>query len=435
MSEKTKYNLIKFLDIRFADPISCLKLIPNYLVYGTLMGRLNLYDIKEDKKIQLSELNPENISDIYYNEKEKAFYVGIGDEEIKVFYLDTLSGDTIPQNQSINIYETDYDHTKNCENAFIFITEKCFLRIQLPQIEEGNLKIILMESNYEIKYFNDDEIFDSNEIKSGLPTTNYTVPFDFNGKQFLWVEFLSATQRNICVSNIPLLKNEKPYKYLLDNNIGHISQAKLISNDKVFIVHTLNKCEIRQLDKDFTLLDKFEHIGEEVLAIDVVICNNINENNFGNNNTEEINKEIMFIKDYKKDMSKKKKILEPLNINTNTRRMLETSDIQQNNKNQKELNGNDFNENLTIKQNRISDNTEDNINKFCFATLDIDGNVNLYKNKKEINLFNLFNIEEIPKDHKDKNFFGMGYAYYMKTDLNYFCISSDHGCYIIKSNN
>ena len=436
MSQKSKYTLTKCLEIRFADPISSMKYIPNYLVYGTLMGRLNLYNIKENKIIQLSELNPENISDIYYNQKEKSFYVGIGDEEIKIFYIDTLSGDTIPQNQSINIYETEYDHTKNCENAFIFITEKCFLRVQLPQIEEGNLKIILMESNYEIKYFNDDdEKFDSNEIKVGLPTTNYTVPFDFNGNQFLWVEFLSGTQRNICVSNIPLLKSGRPYKHLLEPNIGHISQAKLISVDKVFIVHSLNKCEIRKLDNDFTLLEKFEHLGEEVLAIDVVIYNNNNENNFMNNNTDEINKDIMFFKDYKKEITKKKKTLEPLNINTNTRRILETSDIQQSNKNQKELNGNEYNENLTIKQNRKTDTLENNIHDFCFVTLDIDGNVNLYKNKKEITLFNLFNIEEIPQDHKDKNFFGMGYAYYMKTDLNYFCISSDHGCYIIKSNN
>ena len=75
------------------------------------------------------------------------------------------------------------------------------------------------------------------------------------------------------------------------------------------------------------------------------------------------------------------------------------------------------------------------IKNICIATLDIDGNINLYKNKKEINLFNLNNIDDIPQDHKDKNFFSMGYAYYMKTDLNYYCISSDHGCYIIKANN
>jgi len=50
MSEKRKFTLIKYLEIRFADPISCMRYIPNYLVYGTLMGRLNLYNIKDDKK-------------------------------------------------------------------------------------------------------------------------------------------------------------------------------------------------------------------------------------------------------------------------------------------------------------------------------------------------------------------------------------------------
>ena len=435
MSKKSKYDLLKFLEIRFADPISSMKLIKNYFVYGTLMGRVNLYNIRQDKKVQLCELNSENISDISYNKKEKSLLIGIGDEEIKIFYLDNLTDETIPSSQSVNVYETDYDHTKNCENAFIFITENSFLRVQLPQIEEGTLKMVKMDSVYDIKYFNEeDEINKYDAIQTTLPTTNYTVPFDFNGKFFLWVEFLSAKERNICVSLIPLLKTDKPYKHSLDKNIGHISQAKLLPNNKVFIVHSLNKCEIRQLNKDFTLLEKFEHIGEEVLAIDVVLYNNY-DNNFMNNNTEEINKEVMFLKDYKKDLSKKKKTLEPLNINTNTRRILETSDIQQNNKNQKDLNGYEYNENLTIKQNRINDNLENNINNYCFATLDVDGNVNLYKNKKEINLFNLFNIEDIPQDHKDKNFFGMGYAYYMKTDLNYFCISSDHGCYIIKSNN
>ena len=57
MSKKAKYDLIKFLEIRFADPISSMKLVNNYFVYGTLMGRLNLYNIKElinDNKLILN---------------------------------------------------------------------------------------------------------------------------------------------------------------------------------------------------------------------------------------------------------------------------------------------------------------------------------------------------------------------------------------------
>ena len=430
MSKKSKYDLLKFLEIRFADPISCMKLIHNYFVYGTLMGRLNLYKLDYDSKFPLCEINPENISDIAYNENEKCFYVGIGDEEIKVFYTNNISEVIMPNHQSINIYETDYEHTKNCENAFIFITDKCFLRVQLPQIEEGTLKIITMESIYEVKYFNEsDEKFKPELIKPTLPTTNYTVPFDFTGKKFLWVEFLSSTQRNICVVNIPLLKTDKPYKHELENNIGHISQAKLLPNNKVFIVHSLNKCEIRELDNNFTLLERFDHIGEEVLAIDIVITNE--KDNVNDNDINTYNKKIIFSNEYKKESIPKKK--NKLNqINTNTNRILETSENK--NKNKKEGNDNENDEYLTIKQNTYKENIV-NIKNICIATLDIDGNVNLFKDKKEINLFNLFDIENIPQDHKDKNFFGMGYAYYMKTDLDYYCISSDHGCYIIKANN
>ena len=141
----------------------------------------------------------------------------------------------------------------------------------------------------------------------------------------------------------------------------------------------------------------------------------------------------MFNKEYKKEITSKKK--KKLNaISTHTNRILETSDNQQKIKNKINNEKIELDEYLTIKQNIKKENII-NINNICIATLDVDGNVNLFKNKKEVTLFNLNDIEDIPQDHKDKNFFGMGYAYYMKTDLNYYCISSDHGCYIIKENN
>ncbi len=35
---------------------------------------------------------------------------------------------------------------------------------------------------------------------------------------------------------------------------------------------------------------------------------------------------------------------------------------------------------------------------------------------------------------KKTMFFSMGYAYYIKCNKNFICISSDHGCYVIKVN-
>ena len=89
---------------------------------------------------------------------------------------------------------------------------------------------------------------------------------------------------------------------------------------------------------------------------------------------------------------------------------------------------------LNLIQNKTKKkNTDDNIS-LAIITLDIDGNVNKYENESEEKLFNLYDIKGIEQDQKDKQLFNMGYVYYIKTDLNYFCISTDHGCYIIKKN-
>ena len=68
----------------------------------------------------------------------------------------------------------------------------------------------------------------------------------------------------------------------------------------------------------------------------------------------------------------------------------------------------------------------------AIALLDIDGNVNIWEKEKIYTAFNLYNIKDISQDHKDKQFFSMGYSYYIKYNRDFFAISSDHGCYVIK---
>ena len=420
------YECIKFLEIRFADPISSLKLVNNYVVTGTMMGRVNLYNINDGKTYRLSELNSENISDISYNEKEELFYVGIGDEEIRGYDINTLSENSNNEKRSIQVHDSDLQHTNKCENAFVLLSPESFFRVQLAQIDEGTLNIVIMESEYDFKYFDETKNPVINEnFKNYLPTTNYIVPFDFDGKRFLWVEFLSSTQRNICVSQIPLPITEKPYKIGLDKSIGHICQAKLLDNYRVFIVHTLNKCEIRALDNNFTLIHKFEHIGEEVLGVDIYY--DMESEKIKNPNEENV---ILHTNlKHEKNVERIKK-----NDDINTNRVLDTSDNGRKKEKEKE-NGDD--QYLYIKQNQKKDKEID-LKYICIITLDIDGNVNIFQNLKEETEFNLYNLKGISQDHKDKHLFSMGYAYYIKSNLNYFCISSDHGCYIIsriKENN
>ena len=339
------YILLKLIPNHFADPISALCLTNEYIMVGTMMGSITLYDIKNQLAISLTELNTENIADISFNQEEKAFLVAIGDEEIKIFRTFNITSE---QPLSINIYDSEMKHNQNCENSYVFLSPYYLFRIQLGQIDEGSFIVYNSNQEYELKHIN---LIENNKSFIGkIQMSNYSVPFDFNGK-FLWVEFLSNEERNICIADvIKMLINpeEKPKRYNLDKKVfKHISFAKIINDKSIFFVHSKNICEIRMIDDKFTLVEKFVHNGEEVYAVDLF---------------------------YEKE------------------------------------------------------------NDLCIITLDVKGNVNLYKNKNEITLFNLYELNTIDKDYKDKQFFSMGYQYFIKSNLDYFCISSDHGCIIIKKN-
>ena len=426
MKRKENFYLDKIIKTRIGDPINAIQLADNYLITGTMMGCINLYDFQNKKIILLKEYNSENISDISYNSKEKSFYIGIGDEEIKVYNTNNLSNES----QSINVYESHSKHIENCENAFIFLSPESFFRIQLSHLDENTLEMDEINQEYELKYFNSiNENNNKNSYYKGkLSMTNYSVPLDFDGNNFLWIDFLKKNKRKICVANISSFSENKDlYKFeLKDNNeIGHISLAKLLTNNRVFIIHSFNKCEIRSLDENFTLLESFIHIGDEVYAFDIIyikeyknLLNSIsmekkaNQIDYDNNLKLNINKSILEKENNNHTKNKRNEI----SINQDNKEYIETNDYLYSISNKKEK-----------KQ-------IDNINIYII-TLDKNGNINLYKNKKEITLFNMYQLSTISQDYKDKHFFSMGYGYYIRTNLNYFCISSDHGCFIIKNYN
>ena len=422
MSKKEDYLLEKLIEIHFADPISSLKLTNDYMIMGTMMGRISLYDIPNQKIIVLSALNSENISDISYNDDENSFYVAVGDEEIKVYKTDNLGSENF---QSINVYESENKHNQNCENAYLLLSNESLFRIQLAQIDDGTLAIIDTDQDFELKYFNPK---DNNRNYTGkLPMTNYSVPFDFDGENFLWVEFLKSGIRRLCNANIPLITTQKEvYKKELVKNceIKHISHAKLLPGNKIFIVHSLNICEIRMLDKDLSLLERFTHNGEEVYAFDILYEDD-------NDNIKVVINKEENIKTYKGNCDE-----QTIN-NYKNNEIIKVEENQVNNINLGTYYENDTfrvkSDNTSIKQNKPKGKSS-GIKNILIVTLDLNGNVNLYKNKSEVTLFNLYNIRGISQDLKDKQFFSMGYAYYIKSNLNFFCISSDHGCFIIKKN-
>ena len=132
INKNESYILVKLVPNHFADPISALCLTPNYVLIGTMMGSISLYDIQNKLALLLSELNLENISDICYNQEEEAFFVSIGDQDIKVYRTINM---TTEQPLSINIYDSEMKHNQNCDNSYVLLSQDYLFRIQLGQKE------------------------------------------------------------------------------------------------------------------------------------------------------------------------------------------------------------------------------------------------------------------------------------------------------------
>ena len=499
MEINPEYSIYKLIEINFGDPISSLFLTPEYLILGTMLGQISLFNLSSKKLSMLSESNPENVSNISYNSEDNIINVSIGDQNILRYKADKFNPKNFSLFQKVLNYSNEIEHGKYCETAFIYLSSHYIFRIQLSQPEEKCLNIIEMETEFEIMNINNNDVF----YIGRLPMTNYIVPFCFDGEFFAWVEYTGPNKRNICIANV--LKNflqnntnlTTPYKKEIEDNFGHINHMKIIDKNKIFLVRALNICEIRQINNDFTLIESFQHIGDEVYAVDIfynsdylrnrdnekessnfnfLLDNNINLNkiNVTNNENGSINinknketdiKHIVNGKNNDETISKNENEKES---NNNEDKPIEKSKteyisqkIKQNNGDKNEdknknnlyiVNFDNNSENSEYKKS-IQNNYENNDNSkngkddckeekydydsdsyFSIITLDIDGNINLFQQGKENTLFNLYNFKDISKKMKDDEFFSMGYEYYIKSNLNYFCISTDHGCFIVKKN-
>ena len=410
----------------------------------------------------------------------KLINISIGDEKILRYKKDKRNPEKLFLFQKISNYANEMEHNNFCQNAYTSLSSEFLFRIQLSPPEEKCLNIIEIENEYDIINIINTEII----YIGRLPMTNYIVPFAFDGEYFAWVEFIGPGERNICVANvINNLNNNKnnndnvidTYKIKIENNFGHISHLKILNESKIFLVHSLNICEIRQLNQEFTLIESFKHIGDEVYAVDIyspnlynkknchkmssdilVLSNNlinikkndknykktynISNNNLINNNKEDksqsesnipipleksktdiISKKIKQLDNNKDIISKKtNSLVKKINGSENSDYSQSIDKNKRSNMNNNNNEKNDKNSNLEIS--------------FSIITLDIDGNVNLYQNGEEVTLFNLYDFKDISQKMKNDKFFSMGYEYYIKSNMEYFCISTDQGCFVVKKN-
>ena len=481
-------------------------------------------EIKFPKITQIINRSRENIPCIEF-ETNDIINICIGDLEI--IHLEKMSTfNKNDKNSTYNFsklrnYKTENDHIEFCETATCFLKNSFFLII-FTKFAEFDEMFEITETKYENKNLNTGEI-----IKGNIRLSNFVIPFDFDGDLFLFIDFLSKEEKFIGI--IYTLTKRENYIYKInDVNFGHISHMKLITEKTIFLIRNEIQCEIRYLNEDFDCIEKFEHVGNDIIScslyknenmnslIDLInddikeksdendlnkskvkLESNIlrlfenNKNNVANTNNKQkifsyINIDQTVNKKNKSRTKKKNNLQNVSNIyQYKEKKMITSLDNNNNNKYsfiktedkssvKKDGSVNKF---FTVDNNLLNkSNTflrynmsiplkkiepEKNVNGFSsieifdikkdkenlrykkeyktiikhnddykiykIIILDSNGTVFLYHNNIQINLFNIYDIENIKQKYKDIKFFSLGFPYYIIANDKYICITTDFG--------
>ena len=367
----------------------------------------------------------ENIPCVIFDTKDNVI-ISLGDYELmKIEKISTFNAKDPKTNCSYQIiknYDSKTLHFVNCENSLCFLTPTDFLLINMMI---GDINSTCIKKDYinyihkKIKNFSKPEI-----ISGSFEANNYSVMFDFEEGKLLFVEYKTENQRKICIFDT--LEKKIIFEYEITNDFGHISFMRFISQNKIFLVRKYIICEIYQIDNNnFILEEQWEHIGEEILTVQIYfegtkmtkefiendLKDNINrELSHNDNSIDNDFKSISFHYNENVDQTINNIRINNIYVNNSSRGEFQPKkkkEITTNN-----WNINDIEINKYYQKKMFSDEEMDiniyNYNKnkylkkkenilYSIATLDINGNFNLYKHKNNIVLFNLYNIFVITK--------------------------------------
>ena len=263
-------KLVRYITLRYADPICAMDLSDKCLLYGTMLGTSACYLINQKKLITLLETQEEHVSGIKIQESKEnpndsKFIVCIGDNKILLFNSVTENLNEIPKYEEINNYPNENEHFKKCEKCYTMLKNNYLVRTFIEFPTEVKTPSSFFNSEFSIKNIQN---LNSQEIQGTIQMSNYAVPFDFDGEKYVFVDFLEEKKRNFQIFDIKtqnFIINFEIEKF--KEKIGHISLLQLLKNDMMFLVRDYNICEIRNLN--FDLMRTFNINGNEILAYDI----------------------------------------------------------------------------------------------------------------------------------------------------------------------
>jgi len=111
--------------LRYSDPINSMALTDGHLLFGSMIGKVVLYNTSTKKTHKLYEMTNENIVGCSLDAKignKKIFFISIGDEStISLEEKENENNEVEIQSNNINNYENQEYHLNSCSQAFTML--------------------------------------------------------------------------------------------------------------------------------------------------------------------------------------------------------------------------------------------------------------------------------------------------------------------------
>ena len=289
-------KLYQTLPLNYCDPINSISLTDDFLIYGSMIGKVLLYEIKTKKEFKICESAHECIMGTSLQNKideknnKEMHFAAVGDEYIISIKFE--KGDILIKN--IFNYEQRAMHLEYCKNSFQLLNGNILLILLLIPPANNDEPIRNYNCKFYLNYFSDKKL--KTKCKEGIiDISNYVVPFDFRENIFLFLEYLSKDERAICFYYFLYQETEdnvidKCYKNTImvinDNKFGKVSFLKIMKNNLVLLVRNENIIEIYEVKE------------KEKMKIISTYCNEggeINGINFYKSKENKNNSEIFYI--------------------------------------------------------------------------------------------------------------------------------------------
>lgn len=286
--KKGKLLLFETFLLRYSDPINSISLSDNYLLFGSMIGKVILFNIPKKQYYHIYNLASENIMGTSVEneiDNKIVHFVSVGDETA-VSLIEKINEEDV-ESHIISNYTNKDMHQKMCPESFTLLWKNKALLINLSPAKNHDDEVVVekREVNF-ITYGIEGKINDLCFMRQ-IEMSNYTVPFDFKDDIFLFLEYIGNDRRSICLYEFDAEKEtQKKVLTTVLKEFGHISFIKIIEKNLILVVRNYSLIEIYDIEDGFKLLASHNN-NIEINSIDY--CELKNENIVNTNNDKVYN--------------------------------------------------------------------------------------------------------------------------------------------------